>query len=80
MLLILGASFGLPGWWRVAALSAQAAFHLLVLLDRVSGRSVPQRFTSPARTALRVIAAAFCAVFYLVLAPGNRLAADGSRH
>lgn len=68
MLLILGASFGLPGWWRAAALSAQAAFYLLAMLDLVVSDASPlKRATSPARTALVLIAAALCAVFYLAL-------------
>jgi len=68
MLLILAGSLGLPGLWRTLALSAQAAFYGLALLDLVAGaRSPLKRITSPARTVFVLIAAAFCAVFYLLL-------------
>jgi hypothetical protein len=68
VLLVLAGSFGLPGLWRTLALAAQAAFYLLILLDLVLSDSSPlKRVTSAARTVFVLLAAAFCAVFYLML-------------
>ncbi len=68
MLLILAGSFGLPGFWRTLALAGQAAFYLLILLDLILSDSSPfKRVTSPARTVFVLLAAAFCAVFFLLL-------------
>ncbi|HEY1206708.1 MAG: glycosyltransferase family 2 protein [Bryobacteraceae bacterium] len=68
MLLILAGSFGLPGVWRTLALAGQAAFSVLILLDLALSDSSPlKRVTAPARTVFVLLAAAFCAVFYLLL-------------
>jgi len=68
MLLVLAGSFGLPGWWKTLALAGQAVLCALILLDLVvSDRSPLKRITSPARTVFVLVAASFCAVFYLLL-------------
>jgi len=57
------AACGLPPGWRVAALSAQAAFYGLAALDLVvpDGAAV-KRLSSPARAFVVLMAAALCAV------------------
>jgi cellulose synthase/poly-beta-1,6-N-acetylglucosamine synthase-like glycosyltransferase len=68
ILLILAASFGLPGSWRTLALAAQAAFCVLILSDLVlSDSSRLKRLTSLARTVFVLLAASFLAVFFLLL-------------
>ena len=68
MLLVLAGSFGLHGWWKTLALAGQAVLCALILLDLVvSDRSPLKRITSPARTVFVLVAASFCAVFYLLL-------------
>ena len=68
LLLVLAASFGLPGIWRIIALSAHAAFYALVVLDlTLPDRLLLKRLTSPARTFFVLMAAAFCAAFFPLL-------------
>jgi glycosyltransferase involved in cell wall biosynthesis len=63
LLLMAGSSFGLPGAWRAAAITAQAAFYLLAALDSRIPRSWPiKRISSLARTFVVLMAAALCAV------------------
>jgi cellulose synthase/poly-beta-1,6-N-acetylglucosamine synthase-like glycosyltransferase len=72
LLMALAASFGLPAYWRKAALCAQAAVLALALLDVVLPDRFPlKRLTSPVRTALVLIAASFCAAFFLILPRRN---------
>lgn len=68
LLIALASSFGLPGAWRAAALCAQASALALALLDAVLPDRFPlKRLTSPVRTVLVLIAASFCAAFFLIL-------------
>jgi cellulose synthase/poly-beta-1,6-N-acetylglucosamine synthase-like glycosyltransferase len=68
LLLVLAASFGLPGIWRSIALSAHTAFYALVVLDLIlPERFLLKRLSSPARTFFVLMAAAFCAAFFPLL-------------
>ena len=68
LLVVLVASLLLPWPWSIAAVSAQAAFYALGALDIVlPERSRLKRVTSPIRTFLVLIAAAFCAASILFL-------------
>jgi biofilm PGA synthesis N-glycosyltransferase PgaC len=72
MLLAFVSSFGLPGTWRTAALCAEAAIAALAAADAVlPGRSSLKRLTSPVRTAMVLIAASFCAAFFMLLPRRN---------
>ena len=56
-------SFGLPRFWREAALAAQALFYLLALTDFAAGPgTLWKRISSPARTVVSLLAATACAV------------------
>jgi cellulose synthase/poly-beta-1,6-N-acetylglucosamine synthase-like glycosyltransferase len=67
-LAVLAGSFGLAAPWRGLALAAQACFYLLIPLDLLLVKpSSLKRVTSLARTVFVLLAAAFCAVFYLLL-------------
>jgi biofilm PGA synthesis N-glycosyltransferase PgaC len=73
LLVLVASSFGLPGVWRTAALAAQAAFYGLAILDAVLPDAFPlKRLTSPARTFVVLMAAAWCAAFFPLL-PRRRL-------
>ncbi len=72
MLLALISSFGLPDPWRAAAVGVQALAFALALLDVVLPDRFPlKRLTSPVRTAMALIAASFCAAFFLLLPRQN---------
>ncbi|MEP6535783.1 MAG: glycosyltransferase family 2 protein [Bryobacteraceae bacterium] len=67
-LLMAGASFWLPEPWRTLALAGQAGFYLFALLDVWLPEGFPlKRLTSPFRTFVVLMAAAFCAGSILVL-------------
>ena len=66
-------SFGLPRFWREAALGAQALFYLLALTDFAVGPGTRwKRISSPARTVVSLLAAAACAVAIFFL-PAQKL-------
>lgn len=72
LLAVFVSSFGLPDIWRAAALSAQAAALALALLDTILPDWFPlKRITSPVRTAMALMAAAFLAAFFLLLPRGS---------
>ena len=63
LILMAISSFGLPGWWRVAAVTVQVACYLLAALDSWIPRSWPiKRLSSLARTFVVLMAASLCAV------------------
>lgn len=72
MLLILIASTALPSRWRLWALLLQAAFYAAALVDRWLPESTIKKLTSPIRTFVTLMAAAFCAVS-IFFVPSNRL-------
>jgi poly-beta-1,6-N-acetyl-D-glucosamine synthase len=68
MLTIAISSFGLAGPWRVAAISGQAVFYLLAVLDGALPRAwMLKRISSPARTFSSMMLAAVCglAIFFV---------------
>jgi len=66
LLILALASFGLPGTWRLAALSAQAAAYGLAALDWVVPEKWPlKRITSPMRTFMVLMMAALCGMSIL---------------
>jgi poly-beta-1,6-N-acetyl-D-glucosamine synthase len=72
MILIAVSSLGLPAPWSWIALSAQAVFYLMALLDRALPEGFPvKRLTSPIRAFVVLLAAAFCAQSYLLFGSRN---------
>jgi biofilm PGA synthesis N-glycosyltransferase PgaC len=70
---VLASSFGLPPPWRGAALTAQAVFCSLAVLDPLlPERWAGKRLTSVARTFITLMAASACAVVIL-FSPNARL-------
>jgi biofilm PGA synthesis N-glycosyltransferase PgaC len=68
MLMLLGASFGLPAPWNLLMIAGQAAFYLLAGIDLLlPERFALKRITSPARTFVVLMAAAWCAAFFPLL-------------
>jgi poly-beta-1,6-N-acetyl-D-glucosamine synthase len=68
LLAVLIFSFGLPYPWDRILLGAQAAFYLGALADVWVGQTSPlKRLTSPVRTFVTLMAAAFCALSILFL-------------
>ena len=68
LLLIAASSFGLPPPWRTVMLSGQAVFYTLAGLDFwIPDRSLWKRISSPIRTFVVLVAAAFCAVSILIV-------------
>lgn len=69
----LASSFWLPGAWRAVALAAQACFYGVAVLDTFVPEANPlKKATSPARTFMVLMAAAWCAAFFPLL-PKRRL-------
>lgn len=72
MLLMLAASFWLPGWIRVIALTGQFGFYTLAALDLLIGEGNPlKRLTGPARAFVTLLTAAFCAQAIFFVEPGR---------
>lgn len=66
----LVSAFWLDSPWREAALAAAAAFLGLAVLDPLLPQGRPlKRITSPARTMLVMLAAAFCSISVFVVSP-----------
>ncbi|MCZ2078896.1 MAG: glycosyltransferase family 2 protein [Bryobacterales bacterium] len=73
LLLLLASSFGLPPVWKWAALSAQAGFYLVALLNPLIPEGSPvKRITSPCWTFVVLIAAALCGISVLFV-PSRKL-------
>ena len=73
LLLLLASSFGLPPVWKWAALSAQAGFYLVALLNPlIPEGSLIKRITSPCWTFVVLIAAALCGISVLFI-PSRKL-------
>jgi len=63
-------AFGLPSPWRAAALAGQALVYALALLDvRIPARSTAKRISSPLRTFITLVSAAFLAPLILFVPP-----------
>jgi hypothetical protein len=68
LLVVLGASLFLPWPYSVVAVSAQVAFYGLAALDTILPERAPlKRLSSPIRTFVVLMAAAFCAPSILFL-------------
>jgi cellulose synthase/poly-beta-1,6-N-acetylglucosamine synthase-like glycosyltransferase len=68
LLLIAASSFGLPQPWKLLMLSGQAVFYALAGLDSwIPDGSLGKRISSPARTFVVLVAAAFCAACILIV-------------
>jgi cellulose synthase/poly-beta-1,6-N-acetylglucosamine synthase-like glycosyltransferase len=68
LLLIAVSSFGLPDPWRTIMLSGQAVFYALAGLDSwIPERFLLKRISSPIRTFVVLVAAAFCAAAILIV-------------
>jgi hypothetical protein len=73
MIVVAASSFGLPGYWRIFALAAQAVFYGLALLDlAIPENWTVKRVSSPARTFVVLMAATLCAVS-IFFGPAGRL-------
>jgi biofilm PGA synthesis N-glycosyltransferase PgaC len=73
LILMAGSSFGLPDPWRWLAVSAQALFYLLAVLDPLIPAGWPiKRLSSLARTFVVLMAASLCAVA-IFFVPARRL-------
>jgi len=73
LILMAVSSLGLPDPWRWIAVSAQAVFYVLALLDPLIPAGWPaKRISSLARTFVVLMAASFCAVAIFVV-PARRL-------
>lgn len=76
LILMAASAFGLPAPWRGFALGAQALFYGLASFDPLIGQRSPiKRVTSPIRTFVVLMAAAFCAGSILFV-PAGRLWKD----
>jgi hypothetical protein len=70
LILMALSSFGLPGPWRAATVTAQGAFYLLAALDSsIPGRWPVKRVSSMARTFVVLMAASLCAVAIFFVPP-----------
>jgi hypothetical protein len=66
LLLLAAATFGLPDFWRNLALAGQLAFYSMAAFDiLVPERWMLKRISSPVRTFVVLMAAAFCAMSIL---------------
>lgn len=74
LIAVLISSFFLPGYWKYAALAAQAAIYGLALLDPVLPDGfVLKRLSSPAGTFVVLMAAAVAAAGAALFVPSDRL-------
>jgi cellulose synthase/poly-beta-1,6-N-acetylglucosamine synthase-like glycosyltransferase len=70
LLAMLLSSFGLPGWWRTAAVGMQALFYGLALVDGwIPEAWKVKRAASVARTFVVLMAASLCAVSIFFVPP-----------
>jgi biofilm PGA synthesis N-glycosyltransferase PgaC len=71
-LLIAVSSLFVPDPWRLLVIAAQAVFYGLAMLDLwIPERSLPKQLTSPIRTFVVLMAAAFCAGSILLKPQGD---------
>jgi cellulose synthase/poly-beta-1,6-N-acetylglucosamine synthase-like glycosyltransferase len=68
---IATSSFGLPEYWRSAALAVQAGIYALALSDPWIPKSLLKRASSIARTFVVLVGAALCAPGFLLLSRGK---------
>jgi len=73
MIALLLSSFGLPGYWRTLALTAQSGFYILAAADTVIPEGTPvKRLSAVLRAFTVLVAAALCAVVVFVF-PAQQL-------